>query len=50
MKRGQSILEYTVIIAVIAAALMAMSVYVQRSVNANLKIIEDQVNAEVFRE
>lgn len=47
--RGQSILEYTVLIAVVVAALMAMKLYVQRSVQANLKMIEKQVNAEVLK-
>ena len=46
MKKGQSILEYAMIISVVVAALMAMNVYVQRSVQANLKMIEDRVNAE----
>ncbi len=47
MKRqGQSTLEYALIIAVVAAALVAMSVYMQRSVQANLKIVEDQINAD----
>ena len=46
MKRGQSMLEYAFVIVVVAAALLAMSTYVQRSINANLKVIEDQVNAE----
>jgi len=45
-QRGQSILEYTLIVAVVVAALMAMSVYVQRSVQANLRTVEDQINAE----
>jgi len=44
--RGQSILEYALIIAVVVAALAAMSVYVQRSAQANLKMIEDQINAQ----
>ena len=46
MKRGQSTLEYTLIIAVAVAALVAMSTYVQRSVQANLKTIEEQINTE----
>lgn len=46
MRRGQSALEYALIIAVVVAALIAMSVYVRRSVQANLKMIEDQINAE----
>lgn len=44
--KGQSILEYAMIIAVAAAALMAMSVYVQRSIQANLKTVEDQINVQ----
>ena len=43
---GQSILEYALIISVVVAALAAMSVYVQRSAQANLKVIEDQINTE----
>ncbi|MDD5196833.1 MAG: hypothetical protein WC937_02740 [Candidatus Omnitrophota bacterium] len=43
---GQSILEYALIISVVVAALAAMSIYVQRSAQANLKVIEDQINAE----
>jgi len=46
MKKAQSILEYAMIISVVVAALMAMNVYVQRSVQANLKMIEERVNAE----
>jgi hypothetical protein len=43
--QGQSILEYAMVITVVVAALMAMNLYVQRSVQANLKILEDRVNA-----
>lgn len=46
MKKAQSILEYAMIISVVVAALMAMNVYVQRSVQANLKMVEQRVNAE----
>jgi hypothetical protein len=46
MKRAQSILEYAVIISVVVAALMAMNVYVQRSVQSNLKTIENRVNGQ----
>lgn len=46
MKKAQSILEYTFVISIVVAALMAMSVYVQRSVQANLKMVEQRVNAE----
>jgi len=43
--RGQSTLEYALVILAVAAAITAMTVYVQRSVQANLKMVEDQINA-----
>lgn len=49
MKRnsiGQTVLEYSIIITVIAAALTMMGSYVRRSIQANLKMIENQVNIE----
>ncbi len=49
MKKAQSILEYAMLITIIVVALMGMNVYVQRSVQANLKMIEDRVNAEPAR-
>ena len=44
--KGQSILEYAMLFAIVASALTAMHIYVQRSVQSNLKMIEDRVNAE----
>ena len=46
MRKAQSILEYAMVITVVVFALMAMNVYVQRSVQANLKMLEERVNAE----
>jgi len=43
---GQSVLEYTILISVVAAALLAMSLYVRRGIQANLKAIEYQINLE----
>lgn len=45
-KKGQSIIEYALLIAVVAAAFTAMSFYGRRAVNANLKMIEERVNAQ----
>jgi uncharacterized protein (UPF0333 family) len=42
--KGQSILEYTMLILIVASAFMAMGTYIRRAVQANLKMIEDQVN------
>jgi hypothetical protein len=39
-------MEYALIVAVVVAALAAMSIYVQRSAQANLKVIEDQINTQ----
>ena len=43
---GQSVVEYAVLIAVVVAALLTMNVYIRRSVQANPRAIEDQINAE----
>jgi Na+-transporting NADH:ubiquinone oxidoreductase subunit NqrC len=45
-KKTQSIVEYIVLLSVVATALTAMSVYIQRATQANLKLMEDQINAE----
>jgi len=45
MQKSQSLLEYATIIAVVAAALMAMHVYVQRATQSNLRLIEDRIPA-----
>lgn len=45
-REGQTVTEYAVFIAVVAAAVVGMSTYVQRSIQANLKAVEDQINAE----
>lgn len=45
-RQGQSSLEYAAIVAVVVAALSAMSLYVQRSVQASLKMIEEQINSQ----
>lgn len=44
MKKAQSIIEYALLVAVVAMAFMAMQVYAQRSVQANFKLIQDRVN------
>lgn len=44
-KLGQSIIEYALLISIVAAAIAAMSIYVQRSVQANVRVIEKQINA-----
>jgi len=44
--RGQSTIEYAMLITLVAAAVVAMQVYVRRSTAAALKVIEEQMNAE----
>jgi Flp pilus assembly pilin Flp len=46
MRKGQSIIEYALLVAIVAAAVAAMSVYARRAVNANLKVVEDRVNSQ----
>jgi len=46
MKKAQSTIEYALLVAVVAAAFLAMHLYAQRAVQANFKLIEQQINAE----
>lgn len=43
-EKAQSTIEYALLIAVVAAAFIAMQVYMQRAVQANFKLMEEQVN------
>jgi Flp pilus assembly pilin Flp len=45
MKKGQSVIEYALLIAVVAMAFAAMSTYGQRAVQANMKMIQERVNS-----
>lgn len=44
LRRGQSILEYTVLIMTVAAAFLAMNLYMRRAVNDRLHDIDREVN------
>ena len=46
---GQAVMEYAVFIGVVVAALVAMQLYVRRGIQANLKTLEDQINAEAVQ-
>lgn len=46
MKRAQSTIEYALLILVAVLAFIAMRFYLQRGVRANLKVIEERINAE----
>jgi len=41
-KRGQTIIEYAVVVALVSAAMIAMSTYVFRSVQATQKMVEEE--------
>lgn len=43
-KRAQSFLEYVMLIIVITTALIAMYPYIQRSVNARLKQVQEELD------
>jgi Flp pilus assembly pilin Flp len=43
---GQSTTEFAVFAAVVAAALVAMNVYVKRSIQGRIKELSDQITAE----
>lgn len=41
-KSGQSLIEYAVVVALVSAAMIAMSTYVFRSVQATQKMVEEE--------
>ena len=45
-KKGQSTLEYAIIIAVIAAALVAMQTYIKRGVQGKLRSSTDEIGEQ----
>ena len=47
-RRGQNILEYTILIITVAAALMAMNLYVRRAVNARLHAVEQEMSPPII--
>ncbi|MEK7308310.1 MAG: hypothetical protein AAB089_04495 [Nitrospirota bacterium] len=47
-KGGQGIIEYTMLIIIVAAALMAMSTYIMRSVNARIKQTQDELDKNSY--
>jgi len=44
--KAQSTVEYSILIAIVVVAFIAMQLYVQRAARATLKVLEDQLNAE----
>ena len=45
--RAQSTLEYAMFVVAVSTAVVTMSVYVRRAIQANFKALENQMNAEV---
>jgi len=43
-RNGQNILEFTMLILIVSAALVAMRLYVQRSLNVHLKGIQQEIS------
>ena len=41
-KRGQSLIEYAVVVALVSVAMIAMSTYVFRSVQATQKMVDEE--------
>jgi Flp pilus assembly pilin Flp len=45
--KAQSMIEYSVLIALVSAAIVSMTIYVNRAVKGKMKHIESQVNEPV---
>jgi Flp pilus assembly pilin Flp len=48
--KAQSVIEYAILIATVAAAFVAMNVYVRRAVNAKLHTIAQEINPSIVVE
>lgn len=48
IKKAQSILEYTLLMVTVAAAIMAMNLYMHRAVNARLHDVELEINPTII--
>jgi Flp pilus assembly pilin Flp len=44
LRSGQGFVEYAMLIIVVSAAIIAMTMYLMRSVNARLKQTQDELN------
>ena len=47
-KKAQSVLEYTLLILTVVAAIITMNLYVNRAVNARLRSVELEINPPVI--
>ncbi len=47
IKRGQSILEYAILLSVLCAVFITMFAYMRRSVQSKLLIVQERVNEAV---
>jgi len=48
MKKGQSMLEYAILIIAVAAAFMAMNVYVRRAVNSRIHELNQEISPPIM--
>ncbi|MBU3934113.1 hypothetical protein KKD20_06895 [Patescibacteria group bacterium] len=48
--KGQSIIEYALILGIVVIALSAMQVYVKRGIQAGIKIAADEMGAQEYAE
>jgi hypothetical protein len=46
-KRGQSVIEYAILISAVAMVAFTMSAYVRRAAQAKIAIVQNQLNAAV---
>ena len=46
--KGQSVIEYTLLIITIALAFITMNIYISRAVNARLHDIEQEMNPPIY--
>lgn len=47
--RAQSFIEYAIMLSVVTVAVLMMGLYIRRAVQANMRIIEAQINTESMK-
>jgi hypothetical protein len=47
-RRGQSILEYALLIITVATAFLAMNMYIQRAVNSRLHNVQQEISPPIY--
>jgi hypothetical protein len=49
MSRGQTALEYAVLVAAVSAAMVTMTLYIRRAAQSHVALLDKQISTEAMR-